>query len=264
VSRHGTLQVLRRRVQLLDAPDRPWASSPGTAGLIEHTTATLDAHTGDPDEAETAASAALDPADADDIVQHSAVLAEIGRQYPELAGGPLRRDAQQWIGTGRHTPPDPANFLPGTTMTPPSPKPLTVGLYTSTAGPDGRSMWRTYLDLYRGSDLYPLPWNAWDLHAHAQARVREVVTAQDWARLVEDYPLTHAGQAYPDWKAVTADHDAVHLTLTAVVAIQGLPMRTAAGPTAPAFWDIESTLWLRWSFGPPHHRYSVTGSLPAG
>jgi hypothetical protein len=52
----------------------------------------------------------------------------------------------------------------------------------------------------------------------------------------------------PDWSAVSRDVDAVHVTLPAIVAAQGFGLRTARGITAPAFWDVESTLWLRWRF----------------
>ena len=56
---------------------------------------------------------------------------------------------------------------------------------------------------------------------------------------------------YPDWDAIAADFDAVHLCLAGVVAIQGFSFRSAYGLTAPGYWDVETTHWLRWSFQQP-------------
>jgi hypothetical protein len=38
------------------------------------------------------------------------------------------------------------------------------------------------------------------------------------------------------------------MTQRAVVASQGLYFASSAGIIAPPYWDVESTLWLRWSF----------------
>lgn len=134
----GPRRVLQRRVAELDATDRPWATSPGPAGLIEHVVSVLSARTGDPVEAGTGPAAALDPATADEIVAGCRVLADLGRDRPDLVAGPLP-DRQQWIGTARHRRPEQAAFLPPGTA--PSRE---DGLWTSTAGPDGRSSWRAY------------------------------------------------------------------------------------------------------------------------
>jgi hypothetical protein len=244
----AALRVLRRRVESLDGEDRPWVRSPGNAGLIEHLVAVLDARTGESMEASTGA-AAIDPAMADDVAASCRLLARLGRAHPELVAGTLRWDAQQWIGTGRHAAPEPAAVVPAT-PTASEPKPFGVGLFTSTAGPDGRSPWRVYLEAYRGSDLFPLPWTGWALPVVPPARVRELASARDWVELVTQYPAVRSGLVHPNWAAVAKDYDGVHFTFSAVVAIQGVPLRTAAGPTRPGFWDVESTFWLRWSFAP--------------
>jgi hypothetical protein len=84
------------------------------------------------------------------------------------------------------------------------------------------------------------------------ARVLEIGSATDWVRMLDEYGYEQAGRAYPDWHRIAADHDAVHLTLPAVAAAQGFGLRTVHGVSAPAYWDVEQTFWLAWSFGPPH------------
>jgi hypothetical protein len=38
------------------------------------------------------------------------------------------------------------------------------------------------------------------------------------------------------------------MTLAAIVATQGFTFASPAGPIAAAYWDLETTLWLRWRF----------------
>jgi hypothetical protein len=125
-------------------------------------------------------------------------------------------------------------------------------------------MWRAYLDLYRGSDLFPLPWQVWSLPAATSpSRIREITSAADWAALVERYPRPGADVIYPDWAAAAGDGiDAVHLTLRAVVAVQGFSFPTRSGLSAPGFWDVETTLWLRWAFDRPRLIDVVEQELP--
>ena len=42
--------------------------------------------------------------------------------------------------------------------------------------------------------------------------------------------------------------DAVHVTAAAIVATQGFSFETGAGLIPPAFFDVESTVWLKWCF----------------
>jgi hypothetical protein len=253
----GPARVLRERMVALDAAHRPWSTAPGAAGLLQHATSVLSARTG-AEEAVTGPGAALEPTAADVIVAGCRLLAELRGEQPALVTGPLDRDAQQWVGLARHDQPDQAHFRAPPPDLVPDPKPFGFGLFTSTAANDGRGSWRTYLEPYRGSSLYPLPWTVWDLPVGPGARVREVTSAQEWAALIEEYPAHRDGLAQPAWQAVVSDWDGIHVTLAAVAAFQGLVLRTAAGPSAPAYWDLESTFWLRWRFGPPRHREDVS------
>jgi hypothetical protein len=76
----------------------------------------------------------------------------------------------------------------------------------------------------------------------------EITCARDWASFVEAYSRVAAGMLLPDWSKVSQHHDGVHVTARAVVATQGFSFRTRRGVTAPAFWDVEQTLWLNWIF----------------
>ena len=110
-------------------------------------------------------------------------------------------------------------------------------------------MWRTYLELFHGSDLYPLPWYVWELHAsERECPVLHITSAAEWAAFVTTYPQSHRELIYPDWRGVARDFSGVHMTLRAIAATQGYSFQTPQGRTAPPFWDIESTLWLRWCF----------------
>lgn len=244
---HGddAIRRLRHRVAELDALDRPWAASPGTAGLLEHAVAVLAARAGDPEPP----AAAVDPDEADNLVAACGLLAALGNTHSSLVAGPLDAGAQQWVGTARHTAPSPAEVRPVSSVL--DPKPFAMGLHTSTAGPDGRSSWRVYLEAYRGSDLHPLPWTGWRLPVHLGARVREIPNARAWADFVAGYAVVGPDGMVPDWAAAAADHDGVHVTATAVVATQGIRLRVPGGTTAPTWWDVESTFWFRWCFDPP-------------
>ena len=112
---------------------------------------------------------------------------------------------------------------------------------------------------YLGSDLFPLPWTVWELDVLPSARVREITSATEWANLLAEYGVPTGGTVHLDWPAVAAEYDAVHLTLRAVAAVQGIVLRTPGGPAGPVLWDVESTFWLRWSFRGAHPRERIAG-----
>ncbi|WP_233601086.1 hypothetical protein [Micromonospora solifontis] len=244
--------MLRRRVAELDAtpPASPGPDDP----RLRHFLSVMQLHTDTRIEAEVGGPAIVGAAQADEIIGTCRLLADIRRNHPALVDGPLRRDEQTWIGTSRQVPELAAHRFVAARdrkSEPPSTKPFGLGLYTSTAVSGGRSMWRAYLDNYHGSWLYPLPWYTWRLLATPDARVLEVTRARDWVAFLEAYPRVVERLVFPDWAAVAADLDGIHLTLPAVAAIQGFNLPSAHGLTAAAFWDLETTLWLRWCFSEP-------------
>jgi hypothetical protein len=109
-------------------------------------------------------------------------------------------------------------------------------------------MWRLYLDLGKYSSNFLAPWYVWKIKIREDVRVFEVTTAAQWQDLVLRYPMVSERFIYPDWTKVAADFDAVHMTRTGIAAIQGICLQTPDGLLAPSFWDVETTLWLRWTF----------------
>lgn len=243
----AAVRVLRHRVDELDAAP---STGSGEDRRLEHAALVLQQYTNTFMALEAGSPAALDPAEADAIVDRSVLLGQLATEVPALVRGPLDQQAQLWVGTARQggRPPN-SGDLRGAARSAPAVKPWTGTLYTSSASILGSSMWRRFLGLFQGSDLYPLPWQVWSLPA--QGRVAEIAGARDWVALVDRYPLVVNDVVYPDWAAIAADVDAVHICLAAVVAIQGFSLRSARGLTAPGYWDVETTHWLRWSFGHP-------------
>jgi len=91
------------------------------------------------------------------------------------------------------------------------------------------------------------------------SRVLEVDSARAWVELVDAYPLEKDRGWVPDWLTVSAHYDLVHLTLPAVVAMQGIPFEGIRGTYASTYWDVETTLWLR----APSNDGVVLDTLPA-
>jgi hypothetical protein len=131
---------------------------------------------------------------------------------------------------------------------PPSTKPFEVGLYTSTGVFGTFGMWWCSLELNSESTLFPRPWKIWALEATADARVFEIATAVQWVDFVSAEPLDSEGVLSPDWGAVAARWDGIHMSAAAVAATQGIRFGAAGHVVAPPYWDVASTLWLRWSF----------------
>lgn len=240
--RKQSLALLRRRFTELD--EGLLTEPIGSDSILAHFVRVLSSCT---DTSMPVDQAALDPSEADELTGDCRLLDAIARDEGGLVSGPLDQERQHWIATARHTwPPDQAHFrapaapAPGRRST----KPFHVGMFTSTAARTGRSTWRTYLDLYHGSDLFPLPWRTW--HVRTDGVVLEITSARQWADFVRSYPDREAGLVYPRWPDVANDYDGVHLTLRAIAATQGFGFTIPAGRTAPAFWDVESTFWLRW------------------
>lgn len=206
---------------------------------------------------------------ADAVVKRSRLLARLALVVPEIVTGPLRLDAQYWVSTGK------PGFLPASEPTlgesrfvdpsdgalrAASTKPSAVGLFTSTGVLGTHGMWRTYLDLNRGSTLYPPPWHTWAVAPRRAAAVREIASAAEWVDLVRSHPRREHGLLCPDWGSVARHHDAVHMTLRAIVAIQGLHLTSGRGTVAAPYWDVESTLWLRWCFDSVRFIETVNGT----
>ncbi|MFJ2815691.1 hypothetical protein [Streptomyces sp. NPDC087294] len=255
----SAIRILRDRVAELDSPLVPADASAGDPRL-ERAVSVMSFCTDTEMAAVSGGTAVLTPDAADEATRDCRLLREIARTDASLVEGPLRRDRQRWIGTaappgtapptGTPAPLDRSRFTEATAAAghPPEVKPFRHGLFTSTATRGGAGMWEMYLRPYHGSDLFPLPWQVWQVEPTAEASVLDITSARDWADFVERYAREHQGIVHPDWEKAAQDVSGVHLTLRAIVATQGFQFRTASGLTAAPYWDVETTLWLRWHF----------------
>ena len=253
------LHLLRQRVARLDAEPIYADRYGGLDADIAHLVRTMQAVVApgvvtDPVKWPRAA-----PADADLVVSGCRLLQRLGARAPAVVAGSLERGDQVWVATGTpdHLPPRSPRLESSRLVlprageeVPVSTKPFGFGLYTSTpaAVAGGFGMWWALLELNRGSTLTPLPWHVWSLSVQRDARVLEVASAEDWAQLVATYGMMREDLLYPDWARVAADWDGVHMTVRAVVATQGICLHAGHGLAAAPYWDVESTLWLRWVF----------------
>ena len=110
---------------------------------------------------------------------------------------------------------------------------------------------------------------------HATARVREIVTPADWHALCASHPRVRskpepsppprsgwhyapldleqegpdrAGMLVPDWSALVADLDGVHLTFAGLLTVPFVEHESDAGRTMMWSWDTEGTTWLQGDF----------------
>jgi hypothetical protein len=196
-------------------------------------------------------------ASADAIVAQSRLLARLTETVPELVTGPLRFDSQYWVGTndGGGSPEaaltlSQARFVgvEDAAVIKASTKPFDLGLFTATGVVGGQGMWRMVLDPDPWSELYGRPWHVWKVEPRHDAAVLEITSASQWVDFVLSHPLRARGLLFPDWKSVARHYDAVHVTLRAIAAIQGIFFATEQGLVADSFWDVESTLWFCWCF----------------
>jgi hypothetical protein len=258
--RRSAVEVLAKRIDELDAP-LPVDTGPGkertVCALLGHCADVLSRHTDVFMDHEAGAEVTIDPMSADAMMSRSRLLSDISRYEPSLTQAPLDSHRQHWLELGgskssfeREAPREERFVRPGASRGKGvSVQPHGVGLYTSTATQTGCSMWRMYLEPFRGSLLYPLPWRSWQMQLGTDhIDVAEIVSATRWAEFVDAYAIRGRGITYPDWVRIARDFDAVHFTLPAIAAAQGFHFRTRAGLVRPAFWDVETTLWLKWQF----------------
>jgi hypothetical protein len=215
--------------------------------MSEYTDASMDCGTGD--------WIKIDPTVADAVAATSRLLTDIAECEPSLISGPLQRDCQHWTRTGRNTlapestpaRPCAAKFIaPSASLNLKADvKPFDMGLYTSTATSAGCSSWRELFGPH-GSMVYPWPWYTWELEIDKDVEVVEITSATKWVDFVCSYARTSDGGVYPDWVEVAREFDAVHITMPVIAAAQGFYFDTPQGVIPPAFWDVETTFWLRW------------------
>ncbi len=123
-------------------------------------------------------------------------------------------------------------------------------------------MWSVLLGL-DDAMMYPLPQYTWELEMDRDVTVAEIRSATDWVDFVCAHACISGGLVYPDWVSIAEQWDAIHVTLPMIVAAQGFHLSTPRGVIPPAFWDVETTIWLRWCFSGARLVESVP-TMPAG
>jgi hypothetical protein len=243
-------QLLEERVRQLDAPPYMADDAHAYDHYLAHATRIMSSYT-NTFPANARDGLRIDPSQADEIVSTSRLLTELSRGQQGIISGPLNRDHQHWLATGRNsTRPAVDCFsepIPSTVV--PEIKPHDFGMYTSTSATStGLSMWRLYIDPYFHSDLYPSPWSTWRMRVDDKARILDIASARSWADFVLSYPIEYNDLLYPDWASAARHIDGVHITFSAIAATQSLRLRSERKSVATAYWDVESTFWLRWPF----------------
>jgi hypothetical protein len=253
----ASAEELVRRVRELD--EGPWyrQGTPSPLDDLDHLVDVLGRITSRGPAEDIHVLPRVSGAEADAIVDGCQLLTRLEDAVPEIVAGPIRRDAQYWMrwGEGSDLQPrfptlDRAHFVDVATA-PEGVQFFRLGLHTSTGVLNTYGMWHVYLAQFSG-DCAP-PWSVWAVEPEPDAIVHEVTSAQQWVDLVTSHPRAVEGVLYPDWRSIVRDCDAVHVTLRAIVATQGLYFPTARGEVAPTFWGVEFTLWLRWCFRSVRH-----------
>jgi hypothetical protein len=260
-----------RRIDELDAEPRLLCNARSVerhaAALIGHFAEIMSRWTDAFVETEAGRYAGIAPGTADVLVSRSHLLAEIKRFDSSLVTGPVLKERQHWTPIGllawNGEPPSEARFIPPQVGQPATVKPFGFGLYTSTASAAGVSMWSTLLEP-DGLSGYPLPRYTWELKVDAGATVVEIGDAATWVEFVSTHARTSDSHIFPDWTHIARSVDAVHLTLPAIVAAQGFTFCTRYGVIPAAFWDVETTVWLRWCFSGARLVETVPAAPPGG
>ena len=122
----------------------------------------------------------------------------------------------------------------------------------------------------------------WPVTAPANARIYEISEPDQWARLVDRYPLDVSRSRrhdwwratgwtgrwlIPDYAAAAADWDAIHVSVAGYLTTAGIPLPAGAGArTMLAGWDPDATLWLNdvLSFAEPAELWRAARHAPFG
>ena len=196
-------------------------------------------------------------AEADALVRNSPLLRRLEASAPEIVEGPLRFDSQYWIkNPGAHWMPPAETMLSealfvsakGNAAIQARPKPFYVGLFTSTGVFNTYGMWRAYLEAYESSPPFQRPRRTWAVVPRPDSVVREITSAAQWVDFVVAYPRRGERFLVPDWRAVAEDYDGIHMTLSAILATDGLCFAAGDDTVECGHWHMESTFWLRWCF----------------
>jgi hypothetical protein len=201
-----------------------------------------------------------------DYDAHVASLRSRASKVESLAGWLRRRMPQWWHDMDRAR-----QVWVGSTPEPPDELRLMIDLdpihaeaskpkrafWTSTADPAVVSPWLEWPER-----MFSGPSHLWRVAVSAAARVAEVHTPAQWSAFARTYAGAHqafrwsgrpqstpgSARIDPDWSKVAGDWDGVHLSVGGLLTAQDVPYESNGATTELRGWDMESTVWFRWSF----------------
>lgn len=168
----------------------------------------------------------------------------------------LDRQRQIWVGRSIDAPTENRLEVDLTPFGSETPKPKRA-FWTSTYLPGLVSPW-----LISPEGQFDGPYFVWAVTATNSARVLEIHSRHEWSALAHSYPRTEAGFTYtttpyrpqsaarldPDWSNLARDWDAVHLSTGGWLTAEDVPLEADGRTTELRGWEMESTVWFRWSF----------------
>jgi hypothetical protein len=162
---------------------------------------------------------------------------------------PLDRGVQIWASADGARP-DPARFRADAwRLAQPRPPGPLGGPWTATAGHDADEPAWLRVRERRTPTGEPAAGGLWHLVVADEARVFEVDGPLAWRWLCRRYPDTVGrGEVLPDWAAVAADWDGIHVSVGGLVTAHGVAVGSANSWSTVRGWGAEGTLWLRWAF----------------
>jgi hypothetical protein len=155
----------------------------------------------------------------------------------------LDRKNQIWVGRSPDPPVEDQLIVDLTPFGSETPKPKRA-FWTSTFVPVLVSPW-----LHTPEDQFSGPYYSWEVTVTDSARVLEIHSRDAWSALARSYPRAEAGFTYtttPHPK--TRDWDGVHLSIGGWLTAEDVLYESDGVKTELRGWDMESTVWFRWSF----------------
>ena len=166
------------------------------------------------------------------------------------------RKHQIWVGRSPGAPVEDRLVVDLSPFSSETPKPKRA-FWTCTYLPVAISPW-----LHSPENQLSGPPQAWEVTVTEAARVLEIHSRDAWSALARFYPRKEAGFTYtsaprrpqsaarvdPDWSALSRDWDGIHLSIGGWLTAEDVPYESEGVTTELRGWDMESTVWLRWSF----------------